>query len=133
MSSLENFVKKYKNVLFESSAFETSEFKKFASSFCRALRKDVKEGDFEIVNISKGHFELSAFLKHKESGKFIYFAIPDVRWSTLGTSWYDHVLYRTAKDDRDFTGGHNNFCPLSKLLDSTEALVQRDMRRRSAC
>jgi len=133
MSSLENFVKKYKNVLFESSAFETPEFKKFASSFCRALRKDVKEGDFEIVNISKGHFEISGFLKHKESGKFIYFAIPDVRWSTLGTWWYDHVLYRTAKDDRDFTGGHNNFCPLSKFLDSAEALVQRDMRRRSAC
>lgn len=132
MSSLENFVKKYKNVLFESSAFETPEFKKFASSFCRALRKDVKEGDFEIVNISKGHFEISGFLKHKESGKFIYFAIPDVRWGTLGT-WYDHVLYRTAKDDRDFTGGHNNFCPLSKLLACVAKLLERDARRCFAC
>jgi hypothetical protein len=132
MSSLENFVKKYKNVLFESSSFETPVFAKFASSFRRALRKDVKESPFEVVRLSKGHFEISGFLKHKESGKFIYFAIPDVRWSTLGT-WYDHVLYRTAKDDRDFTGGHNNFCPLSKLLDSAEALVPRDMRRRSAC
>lgn len=131
MSSMENFVKKYKNMVFESSSFETPQFKKFASSFSRALKKDAKEGTFEIVNISKGHFEISGFLKHKESGKFIYFAIPDVRWA-IGGTWYDHVLYRLAKDDGDFTGGLNNFAPLSKLLASATKLVERDMRR-SAC
>lgn len=131
MSSVENLVKKYKNVSFESSSFETPEFKKFASSFSRALKKDAKEGVFEIVNISKGHFEVSGFLRHKESGRFIYFGVSDVRFS-IGGAWYDHVLYRTAKDDRDFTGGHNNFCPLSKLLTSATKLVERDIRR-SAC
>lgn len=132
MNSMENFVKKYKGVSFESSAFETPEFKKFASFFSRALKADAKESPFEIVRISKGHFEISGFLRHKETGHFVYFALPDVRWSTLGT-WYGHVLYRLARDERDFTGEHNNFCPLSNLLTFAEALVQRDMRHRSAC
>ena len=131
MSSLENFIKKYKNVRFESSSFETPVFAKFASSFRRALRKDVKESPFEVVRLSKGHFEMSGFLRHKETGKFIYLSLPDVRWA-IGGTWYDHVLYRLAKDDRDFTGGLNNFAPLSKLLASATKLVERDVRR-SAC
>ena len=132
MSSLENFIKKYKNERFESSSFETPEFKKFASSFSRALKKDAKEGAFEIVNISKGHFEISGFLRHQETGRFVYFSISDVRWPIAEATWHDHALYRLARDERDFTGEHNNFCPLSNLLTSAEALVQRDMRRRSA-
>lgn len=131
MSSLENFIKKYKNVRFESLSFETPVFAKFASSFRRALRKDVKESPFEVVRLSKGHFEMSGFLRHKETGKFIYFSLPDVRWA-IGGMWYDHVLYRLAKDDRDFTGGLNNFAPLSKLLASATKLVERYVRR-SAC
>lgn len=130
MSSLGNFAKKYAGTYFESSCFETPQFKAFAASFKRALKKDAKESAFEVVDFSKGHFELDGFLRHKETRRYVYFSIDDVRF--FKDEWKDKVLYRLAKDEKDFTGEWRHYAPLMELLKAADELVWRDRHRKEA-
>ncbi len=113
--SMENFEKKWAGTQFESSCFETNEFKSFASALKRALSKDAKENGIEVLNFSKGHFQVSGFLKKNQ--KYIYWSIPDVRFTNTRL---DAILYREAMDASDFRGGYNHFTHFGKLLESAE-------------
>jgi len=97
--------KKWEGESFESSSGLTPQFAEFAKDW-KADLKSITGPDFEIVNFNRGHFYLSGFLKHA-SGKLVYFSISDVRHFGADT-WKDDILIRTAKHDRDYTGGSNN-------------------------
>jgi len=105
---------------FESSSSLTEEFASFAKDFKKYLSQQVKEVDFEIVNWSRGHFEVSGFLKHK-TGQFIYFSTSDVRY--FADSWYNNVLIRTAEHEKDYTGGSNNSCNFNAIAIKAIALL----------
>lgn len=79
-------------------------FDKFKKSFTRELRK-IKATKIEF---NKGHFYLNGFFTVQ--GQVIYFSISDVR-SFQVTDWrgIPQMLVRTAKDYKDFTGGHNRY------------------------
>lgn len=64
----------------------------------------------ELVEFNPMHFEYSAFLK--KDNKFIYVSVGDVRYSK---NWYDCVLYRSAKNEKDYSGGSNNYCSYNEL------------------
>ena len=121
MSKLGNFMKKHDGEFFESSCYLTDSFKSFVSSFKRALNGDLKESDFELVSFNRGHFYLSGFLKDTSSGKFIYFSVSDVR----PTADLKRVLFRTAKDEKDYTGGQNWYCSLDRLIPAAKCLLEK--------
>lgn len=79
-------------------------FDKFKKSFTRELRK-IKATKIEF---NKGHFYLYGFFTVQ--GQVIYFSISDVR-SFQVTDWrgIPQMLVRTAKDYKDFSGGHNRY------------------------
>jgi hypothetical protein len=68
------------------------------------------------------YFEYSAFFK--KSDKCIYVHIGDVRYN-IGGNWYDKVLYRTAKDEKDYSGGANYYCSYDKLESEMNDLFDR--------
>jgi len=94
---------KWRNHEFESSSSTTEEFK----SFSRDIKKYLKEKmvGYNLVNYNRGHFYFSAFFEKDE--KFIYISSSDVRH--FKDEWLNNLLVRTAENEKDYTGGRNDF------------------------
>jgi len=105
---------------FESSSTKTPEFKQFARDFLSDIKK-VCDG-YEIVEKSVGHFYVSGFLK--KEGKYFYFSISDVR--SFPGEWFNNILVRTAKNEKDYTGGSNNYAKLTNLKDKLDYLFKSE-------
>lgn len=96
-------MKNIKNIIvihgsFEQSGYNSEEFKDFAKTFKKEFGAELKKCGAELAKFSVGHFYLSGFYKKGE--QLFYF------------SWHngdEQLLYRTAKDEKDFTGGSNKY------------------------
>lgn len=118
-------MEKWLGTYFESSSGLTQQFSKFSSNFRTELIKKTKE-DFKLLDFNRGHFYLSGFMQHIESGKIIYFSISDTRYSQ--DEWYNRILIRVAKDTRDFSGGMNNYTSFEEINENMIKLVERELR-----
>ena len=79
------------------------------------VRNAMRKAGYELVNASNNRRNnvlegSSGFIKDPVSGRLVYF-------STDASACYngDKVLYRTAKHDRDYTGGINRYADFSEL------------------
>ncbi len=113
-------IESWLNYSFESSSGLTQEFADFASAFKKYITKQTAK-DFTLEAWSRGHFEVAGFLQHKKTKKHIYFSTSDVRY--FPNEWYNHVLIRTAKDTKDYTGGINNYCQLPDIAEKSRLLI----------
>lgn len=86
---------------FAGTTRNTPEFKSFARKFKNALAKELETAGCTITAYNVGHFYVSGFFRNKFNDCY-YFSISDVRHFKI-----DKMLWRTAKDEKDFTGGHN--------------------------
>lgn len=109
-------MKKWIGYHFESSCYTTEEFKAFARDLKKCIKKKLLPGE-EIVNWNRGHFYVSGFIKKND--KYVYFSIPDVR----GYEDWSRVLIRTAKNEKDYTGGMNNYTSLDKFAENIQPLL----------
>lgn len=78
------------------------DFKKFASTFKRELKKELKVINATDIVFNIGHYYISGFFTVGEQA--YYFSISDVRYFPE-----EKMLVRTAKHYKDFTGGANNY------------------------
>ena len=96
----------------------------FKGEFIPVARKEMKKiaekAGAELVSFNPSHFYFSAFFKRND--KFIYVNVGDVRYER---NWYDDVLIRTAKNEKDFTGGTNNFCSIDELAEYMNIMFDR--------
>lgn len=90
---------------FESSSGLTDEFRVFYLDFKKYIKDECKKNGLEVVSIYRGHFFLSGFVKNPKTLLHAYFSISDVRY--FPDDWTENILIRTAKRDKDFTGGAN--------------------------
>ena len=98
---------------FESSSGTTQEFLNFVRTFKREFTKELKSIGATDIKIGKGHFYVSGFFT-SVSGQVYYFSLSDVRGMDYAlTNNPDNVqsqlMYRTARDYKDFTGGGNQW------------------------
>lgn len=99
MNRLYNEVKKV-----EDWGGKTSKsFKSFGAKFKNSFQKELDKIGANISEFNKGHYYLSGFFRTKDNECY-YFSISDVRHFNFG-----NMLYRTAKDEKDFTGGGNQY------------------------
>lgn len=97
---------------FHSGSYNTPEFNKFYNKFKVEFKKLLKGIDgFNKLIISKGHFYLSGFIVINRS--YYYFSISDVRSPMVP----GELLVRTAKHDKDYTGGINNYVMLDNFVE----------------
>ena len=108
-----NSLEDWRNITFESSSVKTKEFISFSKMFRSKIKKEANLKELEIINWSNGHFYCSAFLKNKETEKFVYLSISDVRH--FKNDWYDNILVRTAKNEKDYTGGSNRTATINNI------------------
>lgn len=103
-------IEKWVGNKFESSTGLTEEFSQFVRDFKKHILSVLPSGS-ELVNWSRGHFEVSGFVKRGD--KFVYFSISDVRfWQD---SWNEDILIRTAEHEKDYTGGSNDSTSLARF------------------
>lgn len=105
-------IEKWNGYQFESSCSLTPEFDEFRHDIKKHLKKMLDKNLELIMPFGTLHFAFSGFIKNKLTGKFVYFSCDDVRG---GNGWHDNLLIRTAKHDKDYTGGSNDWTTLENL------------------
>lgn len=114
-------MKKYLGYRFDGGAYTTPEYKSFETKYINYLKKICELNGWELTKANKSHFEFSAFIKNSDN-KYVYFSISDVRYWQDG--WYKSILIRTAKNDKDYTGGANHYTDLENLSNSIKTLLK---------
>lgn len=97
----------------------------FKGEFLPIARKEFRNLAKKLgaeLTFSGNYFEYSAFFK--KADKCIYVHVGDVRYNICG-NWYDKVLYRTAKDEKDYSGGANYQCSYDELETRMSDLFDR--------
>ena len=97
---------------FESSSSPTPEFGQFARTFKSEFTKELKSQGATHIVFSRGHFYLTGFCTI--NNQIWYFSLPDVRGMEhcLNQSCMGKLMYRTAKDYKDYTGGQNRYATI---------------------
>ena len=117
-------IEKWRGHCFESSSGLTREFSDFARDYKKELKKALGPG-YELVNFTRNHFDMSGFARNLKTGRLAYISIGDVRYNR-GDAWYNNILVRSAKHDRDWTGGGNCWADWAGLRREIEKLTAKD-------
>lgn len=117
MSNIRNFKKAYKDMEFISTSGESSQYVEFGRDVKRLFTKLF--GDEYTVETSIGHFDVYGFISKND--KYCYFSIGDLRFDR---DWYDHILYRTAENNRDYRGGMNKFCSFDNIIENIKNILE---------
>lgn len=99
---------KWLNFQFSTGVYPGEDYIRFQRQARNELKKQAEASGFELHQFNKNHYEFSAVLRHKETNRFVYVSISDVRY--FPNKWYDRVLIRTMAHDKDWSGGPNNYC-----------------------
>ena len=110
----------FKDWEFSSGGTTGEDFNTFARLFKKHIQKNLPEG-FKLVAFSKGHYYVSGFVER--GGKFVYFSVSDVRYFPGG--WHNNILIRTAKNEKDYTGGSNGYTTLEFFAVKVFNLLER--------
>lgn len=105
-------LEKYLDYEFSSGSYTGSDYKSFQTKYINYLKSICSKNNMQLVNTGKNHYCLSTFIKNND-GKYIYLSISDVRHHI--NEWYTHILVRTAKSKRDYSGGRNLYTSLPNL------------------
>lgn len=96
------------------------DYKTFETKYKNYIKKVAKEVNGELVKFNPNHYEFSCFVKRND--KYVYISICDVRY--FKNQWYNNILIRTAQNEKDYSGGRNNYCSLDELGEMIEDLTE---------
>ena len=103
-----------------------------AKSYVRAFKNYLKREfpDAEIIGFKPNHYDTSGFIKMNNLCVYVSHYMdrrPDgtVMVDFSDSSFRNHVLYRSARDEKDYTGGHNNWTSINKMADDIRALFEK--------
>ena len=114
-------LKKYLNYEFSTGVYTGDDYKTFQNKYINYLRSICKDNGWQLINVGRNHYTFSAFITDNEN-HFIYLSISDVRF--FQNEWFNHVLIRTAKSEKDYTGGSNKYYSLPVLQFAIHQLLQ---------
>ena len=109
---------------FESSCSKTPEFKSFCRIFKNEFTKELQSISARDIVFNFGHFYISGFFTIGTQAW--YFSIPDVRGMEycLNQSCMGQLLYRTARDYKDYHGGQNRYVNIESGMAENVLVVQ---------
>lgn len=107
-------LQKYLDYEFSSGCYTGDDYKTFQTKYINYLRSLCRQQNWELVNVGRNHYEFSAFIKNQNN--YVYFSISDVRF--FRNEWYNKILIRTAENEKDYHGGHNNYATLPNLTNA---------------
>jgi len=133
-TDVSSFIKKWNGrVLEDCGSYVSKGFHSFQVAFINQMRKIAKNNGAEVVNPSYGHYDMSCFIK--KDGRYVYVQYDNslntgrnvacLRGPVQGCC--APMLIRTAKHERDYTGGYNNFCQFDKCEEVILKLLESDV------
>ena len=96
-------VEDWLNHEFSTGGYAGKDYLDFQRAAKRDLKKIAQSAGFQMHSFSPNHYCFSAVLRQESSGAFAYVSVSDVR--SGGRVWYNRVLYRTMRHEKDWTGG----------------------------
>lgn len=107
---------------FDSGSVNSDKFNDFFEKFKVSFTNELKKVKATNLQFSKGHFYLSGFFTVGE--QVMYFSLSDVRWfNNYNWNGQPEMLIRTAKHDKDYTGGGNNFVAIEPNMSKKIAQI----------
>ncbi len=97
-------------------------------SFYRAFKNYIKRSfpDAELIGFKPNHYDTSGFIKR--GGVYVYVSHSIDRYRgyvDFETGAINGVLYRVARDEKDYTGGANNFTSINNMVKDIEKFFAR--------
>ena len=114
-------LKKYLDYEFSTGVYTGEDYKTFQTKYINYLRSICKENGWQLINVGRNHYSFSAFITDTEN-HYIYLSISDVRF--FRNEWFTNVLIRTAKSEKDYTGGSNKYYSLPVLQFAIHKLLK---------
>lgn len=120
---MEKFIKKYDNKNLEDwGTVVSSEFKRFQSAMGNNLKEIAESIGAKVSWYSKGHYDQSAMFER--DGKFAYFSYSNYRGRNIVNLHDSYVCFcRTARHEKDYTGGTNVNCSYGEVKDILKKLL----------
>ena len=87
----------------DDGPYKSASFKSFATKFRNDWKKELAKIDAELTSWTPGHYDVSGFFRTQD-GQCWYFSLLDIRYFRFG-----EMLYRKAKNERDYTGKANQY------------------------
>ena len=115
-------LERYLNYEFSSNPYTGQDYKTFQTKYINYLRTLCKQNNWQLINVGKNHYCFTAFIKNSQE-KYVYLSVSDVRF--FSNEWYNHVLIRTAANEKDYRGGWNNYITLSELNTEIASLLSQ--------
>lgn len=103
--------RKFSKHVFSSGSTKGPDFLSFARAYKKDIAEQLEPFGIEIFSWSTGHYYCSGFFKRGDC--FVYFSCSDVRF--FPGDWEKKILIRTAKNERDYTGGPNCYSALADI------------------
>ena len=120
---MKKFIEKYDGKTIEDWGCTCSkEFKDMTSSFKRALKRTFPAA--KLTGFKANHYDFTGFVE--QDGKCVYISYSMKRGEPMDmhdSSCFGGVLVRTARDVKDYIGGHNNFCSFYTLKSCVEKVM----------
>lgn len=126
IKSVENLYKKYNGkTLADGISVVSREYNNFQNAFNRMAKDIAANINAEVVKTLKSHYDGSMFFKRGDRYVYVHYGnSTDRTHIDLDNSGWNGFLYcRTAKNDRDYIGGTNNFVTLNELADKIDELL----------
>jgi len=98
---------------FSTGGYAGKDYLDFQRAAKRDLKKIAQSAGFSLHSFGPNHYCFTAVLRHEATGAFVYVSISDVRFGQ--DHWYNRVLYRSMKHEKDWTGGPNQRCAWNEL------------------
>ena len=126
IKSVENLYKKYNGkTLADDFNVVSREYNNFQNAFNRTAKDIAANINAEVVKTLKGHYDGSIFFKRGDRYVYVHYgnSVNRTHIDFDNNAWNCFIYCRTAKNDRDYTGGANNFVTLKELADKIDELL----------
>ena len=126
IKSVENLYKKYNGKTLADDLYVVSrEYRNFQNAFVRMAKNIAANINAEVVKIIKGYYDGSMFFKRGDKYVYVHYgnSVNRTHIDFDNNTWSSFIYCRTAKNDRDYTGGTNNFVSLNELADKIDELL----------
>lgn len=121
---IQKFYTKWQNsILADAGGYVSKEYRQFQTALIREISNYAKTAGATVVSNMKGHYDTSCFVGR--NGKFVYISHSSgLSRRTDGVRIeLDSFLIRTAGHEKDYTGGNNHYCNMSKLQSMIDELL----------
>jgi len=119
MNKINKLIKDYENYEFSSGGITGEDYKSFQRKYKNVLKNIAKNINGELINFSGNHYYFSTFVE--KDNKYVYISISDVRH--FPNNWRKNILFRTAKNKKDYSGGHNQYTTIDNLEEELNKIL----------